>query len=272
MSMSRESFEFADLSKALSDVDEAVNQKPDLAKVKGRKLTAQQQDEVLDELAEVGDYRQPWERREGEGPVRYEHFKAYLELGPARSYAKAAKVRGVAAGTLEAAGALHDWVSRAQAYDRYMERLYQTERQLSIRKMAERHGEQIVQALDALTIPAKVLAKRFEEDPEAVLASLEDMETPELIDFSTKTSRVLPSLMAAERLSRGAPTEIIEGEVVHKHEHNISRAGVAEVIDVLARAGAFNDGRPVLGTEEVIDIDPGFEVHPEESSDIRAEP
>ena len=140
-----------------------------------------------------------WEKQPKESSKAYFSFCNYRDLGPERSVEKTARKQGKKIPkdggnrTLEAWCTKFNWVSRAAAYDDYIERRKREENEKMIIEMSERHAK---------------LAVAFQQRLAQRLSSLEPSEiTPgdmaRWLDIATKI----------ERLSRGEPTEIGKQEV-----------------------------------------------------------
>jgi hypothetical protein len=66
--------------------------------------------------------------------------------------------------------------------------------------------------------------------------------------------------MAAERLSRGMPTEIVGGVVEHQHIVSVERDQIGAVLEVLGQAGVLNVGTPGSESGNIVDAEV-VEVH-----------
>jgi len=106
--------------------------------------------------------------------------------------------------------------------------------------------------IDALTIAMS--------DNEEFIADLTNMDKKKLISLANLAARTIPSLMAAERLSRGMPTEIVTGVVEHQHVVSVERDQIGNVLEVLGQAGVLDVGNANSGTGDIIDAEV-VEVH-----------
>jgi hypothetical protein len=88
----------------------------------------------------------------------------------------------------------YDWVTRAQAYDDYIEKKKREEKEKAILDMAERHAKL------AMAFQQRVAQRLQEIDP----AELSPADMARWLDIATRL----------ERLSRGEPTEIGKQEVM----------------------------------------------------------
>jgi hypothetical protein len=258
-------------TKALAVTEAAIDQSVEI--IHDEDLPALTDDDRADiQAADMAEYTEPWNRMEHEGLTPFKYFCTFRDAGPARTSAMVSRIHDLSITTVAKYHKLYDWKSRALAFDQHEDRIYQTRRTLAIREMAERHGANIVDTIDGLMVPIRELQKRMEEDPQRVAEELDELATDKLVNLAARTTGLLPNLMGAERLARGMPTEITQVEFSGEVKHQISRDGIADVLEVLQAAGAF-DGRGALGrTSEIIDVDPAdIEVHSEESTDIRPE-
>jgi hypothetical protein len=208
------------------------------------------------ELAVVpADYVEPWSRLEEESDRQWELFRHFREMGPGRSITKVAEHFDLSLNYLHSSiTGRFDWMARARAWDRHVDRVYRLDLQEKVKEMAARHANQVVGSLEALILPFDAL-KRKMQDPNFT-EELTEMDFRRLFDLAIKAGRVIPSLMSAERLARGMPTEIVQTEGEVQHIHVLEDVGqLAGVLAVLDRAGAFDDTRRTLGTGEVIDAE-----------------
>ncbi len=138
-----------------------------------------------------------WERQKDESNKAYHIFCIYRDMGPNRSLEKTRQKIGKPAGYirwLHTWSSKYDWVTRAQAYDDYIERKKREEKEKAILEMAERHARL------AMAFQQRVAQRLQEIDP----AELSPADMARWLDIATKL----------ERLSRGEPTEI------EKQEHS----------------------------------------------------
>lgn len=249
---------------ALVDVEAAFNQSRETLSL----TDDSEPDPLILEVAE--NYSEPWNRLADEGNRSWELFKYYRDLGPGRTLAAVGEKFGIGAdGIWSNHTRKFDWYERALGYDRYEDRIYNAQRATAIKDMAVRHADGIMEYLDALSVPFLALKAKIEQDP-SVLEELSESSVKQLIDLSVKAGRIIPSMMAAERLARGMPSEIVEvkGEVTHTHE--LDRDQIGEVWATLHGAGAFAE-RGELGPGESPTEAEVVEVHSEDLADVRPE-
>jgi hypothetical protein len=240
--------------------------------------------EPIDDLAvdvpKKSDYQRPWERLPKEPPYAWAAFSHYRDAGAGRTFLGTAEwafennLGKAPTNTLDKYRNairrfrdLYRWNERCFAYDAEQERLYQMARSEAIRDMAARHEGQIEEAIDGLMVPVNALTAAMSED-EAFMADLTNMDKKKLISLANLAARTIPSLMAAERLSRGMPTEIVSGKVEHQHVQVVERDQIGAVLEILGQAGVLNVGRPDSGSGDIVDASV-VEVHsvPTESDD-----
>jgi len=213
------------------------------------------------DLLPSGEYLEPWTRQPDETDLAWSRFNWYRDQGPGRRRADFLQHFSLSVPTLDALMRKYNWTQRLVAFDQYEDRLYRLQREMAIREMAERHGTQTIEAIESLSVPFKAIAQRMQDDPDLV-SDLSKRDFKELMRMAASAGRILPSLMSAERLARGMPTEVVEqtGEVRHVHEY--SRDNIADILETLTRTGAFDAGSgpdedPTIVDAEVIGEDTG---------------
>ena len=254
--------EIEDMTEAAKKLDESLA--ADLEPIPAAELA----------VAEVDTgYQQPWDRLPAETDYPWQLFQHYRDSGVRRSFHKTAtwafenelgnhkkktltKYRQVVVVWRDK----HRWNDRVFSYDREQDRLYQMARSEAIREMAVRHEDQIEKAIDGLMVPIDALTVAM-RDNEEFMADLTNMDKKKLISLVNLAARTIPSLMAAERLSRGMPTEIVTGVVEHQHVVSVERDQIGNVLAVLGRAGVLDVGSPDSGSGDFIDAEV-VEVHP----------
>ncbi len=133
----------------------------------------------------------------------------------------------------------YDWVTRAQAYDDYIERKKREEKEKAILEMAERHAKL------AMAFQQRIAQRLQEIDP----AELSPADMARWLDIATRL----------ERLSRGEPTEIgkqeVQGQVTQRYEYDITHRieQYADVYRQLARRGVFRSSNEGDDTGEPLD-------------------
>lgn len=253
--------ELDDASEAVGRLDEAMNQ------------GLEPIDRNSVELAVVNaEYRQPWDIQPNENEFQYRMFLRYRDLGLGRTvvavyrYFKKhpeeihnPKVT-VSENYLYTLSTKNAWKERAYKWDQDQELQYQLARSEAIREMVDRHEDAISEAIDGLMTPIKALTHRIETDPEFI-ENLSQASAAKLVDMAGKASRTIPSLMNAERLARGMPTEIVGGVVEHQVVNTVDRDQIGEILEVLERARVLDVGDGSLGSGEIVDAEV-VDVHP----------
>ncbi len=219
------------------------------------------------------EYRQPWEQTEGENGFQYLLFSHYRDQGVGRTIAEVSRhfnshpedlggkdVKRVNPNYTHQLSKKFNWKSRVLAFDNEQERIYQLARSEAIRAMVDRHETRIVDAIDSLMAPINALNHAISSDPDFV-KNLSKTDARKLISMSNQAAKTIPSLMNAERLARGMPTEIVGGTIDHNHTVEIERDRIGEILGILADAGVLNDGLAGLGAGEVVDAEV-VDVHP----------
>lgn len=217
-----------------------------------------------------GSYIVPWHQQPEESQLLYSYFVHYRDSGPSRTVRATAEYfnKSYTYFTNNISGQ-YRWVARAAAYDRREEELYQVRKQQAIREMADRHAAQIVQSLRAAGVVFDVLAEGVESGE--LHDEIRAMSAKEKLSLANRTARVVPVLMAAERLARGMPTEIreVSGEIEHKVSY-VQPDQLGDIVDILAAAGEL----PRLGgSGEADSVDDAevIEVHSVDATDSEPE-
>ncbi|MGN5379061.1 hypothetical protein ACQ4WX_22075 [Streptomyces lasalocidi] len=107
----------------------------------------------------MADRAEVWERQPGESAAAWEAFACYRDLGLSRSVSKVADALNKARTLIERWSTAHQWVLRAEAWDREQDRLWRGERQQAAREVARRHARL------ASAAQAKIVAQLQQLDP-----------------------------------------------------------------------------------------------------------
>lgn len=215
------------------------------------------------------EYTAPWDRQpEDASEHAWMMFEHYRDQGPGRVIKQTMRWFNERGGTpsqpsisevgIYNMATRNNWTDRVAGYDNERERLYQLARSEKVREMVDRHATQVEDAITGLMAPIQALNRRIQEDPEFI-DTLSKTNPRDLIKLSNMASRTIPSLMAAERLARDMPTEIVGGTVVHKIEA-VERDHIGEILDVLEQAGVLYGSGYGLPVGEVVDAEV-VEVH-----------
>ncbi len=248
--------EIGDVAVAVKDLNDALEQ--DLETV--------DRDELNSSLvAQPDEYLSPWDRQPNETDYMWDLFTHFRESGLQRSLVKTTRYvvdKGLRnrtkttkkSFTVRDYSVKHKWQSRCLAYDKEQERLYQLARSEAIREMVERHEGVIEAAITGLMTPINALNRAMEDDAEFI-SNLSKTDAKKLIDLSNRAARTIPSLMAAERLARGMPTEIVGGVVEHQVVVSVERNQIGEVLAALGEAGVIDVGIPGGDAGEIVDAE-----------------
>lgn len=156
-----------------------------------------------------------WDRRQdlGEGVQAYRYFCVYRDMDrplphSKRSINKVAKATGKGPKYLEALSVRFQWVSRAKAYDDYLDEQMREQHDADILEMRKLHANLARSMI-------KKAAKRLLMVPEEELSVADIVK---MVDVGVKI----------ERLSRGEPTEstTVKGEIKQQHEGTITTVDV----------------------------------------------
>ncbi|WP_149183287.1 hypothetical protein [Streptomyces sp. TRM49041] len=107
----------------------------------------------------MAESAEAWERRPGESAAAWEAFACYRDLGLSRSISKVTDSLRKARTLVERWSVTHQWVIRAEAWDREQDRLWRAERQQAAREVARRHARL------ASAAQAKIVAQLQQLDP-----------------------------------------------------------------------------------------------------------
>lgn len=149
-----------------------------------------------------------WERQRGESALQYAYFKTYLDMGVTRTIAKVQQKTNKSLTYLNTLSSRNNWVSRADAYDRYIDEISRKENIEAIKK-ANKENIQLAQAIKyAVGKKAQALIKKIKEAG----------STEELDEILSEINwNVLPTLVNTaveiERRSYGVNNEILNVSV-----------------------------------------------------------
>lgn len=166
---------------------------------------------------------QPWEQQIGEKPERFRFFAAYRDMNP-RRYTALAKLVGLSVHTIKAYASEGQWASRAEAWDRELDRRIREMQTEEIVEMRRRHIDTSLKMQEAaeLEITAHLrkirdAIKKAQEGvrAQAQLAGWTEEQTQEALAEAYHeplfNMRDLISLLdhgtKLERLNRGEPTD-----------------------------------------------------------------
>jgi len=213
----------------------------------------------------VAEHTVPWERQPGETNAPWFAFERFRDLGRGRSLEELVNHPDTnqTLNTLYVYSGKNSWASRVSAFDDYIRRIEQEEYYRETRLMARKHAQQASDTAEALMAPVIALQKRLDQNPEAVMAELDDQTVGKLIAQVQASARVLQPIMNAERLAQGLPTEITEGR--EDHVISIDGASVDTISGILQSLEETNLLAHFLGEgatgevvdAEIVEVDPG---------------
>ena len=153
---------------------------------------------------------EPWGKMISESDREYELFSEYRALGITRSRKKVADKMKLSKIRIDRLAKDRNWEARVQAWDTYRERVYTAELILGVKEMAHDHARIASEGVRALSTVFESIVETMEDEAErdAFLNELKTYPVKTRLAIAQGSARVIPSLMNAERLSRGLPTEI----------------------------------------------------------------
>jgi len=207
------------------------------------------------------DEPEPWDRQADESAIQYHSFVTYRNLGAKRSYSATARNLGLTPAAITKRAHEYDWQSRAEAWDFYMDRIFQAELVERQRLLAKSQFEMAEKALFALNAPVDALLAKMEADPEGTMTEFGAKDIARLLKMAQDSIRLMPATFTAQRLALGQPTDITEKTETRNINYNDTQR-IGEVLDVLHEAGvldAFIDpgsSGPIIDAE-VVEVDDG---------------
>jgi hypothetical protein len=184
----------------------------------------------------LADDRNPWDRQPGESNRQYSRFRAFMELGRARTLKQAVEMlRGVGDDkvsyrTLMQYAYEYRWTERAEAHDRDQDRL-ERERMLTLRRgMYARHRK----------LAAGLTAKAVARLQSLQAADLTALDVTRFIVTATKLERTAlgePEQTVGVVGAGGGPVEIADFTNVPAEER---KARLEVIVQELARRAATN--------------------------------
>ena len=143
-----------------------------------------------------------WERQKSESSKAYAAFCAYRDMGAGRSLTNIVQIvhgaipegkRKAKRGRFEIWSSKYGWVARVEAYDDYLESKLRLDNELEIEKMARRHTEASMMAVDKAVERIKLIGEK----------NTEELTPKEALEYLKVAAEL-------ERKSRGAPDQIVE--------------------------------------------------------------
>lgn len=209
---------------------------------------------------------EPWGRRSDESDRHYLYFTTYRNLGLTRDYKTVANRYNVSKGYLMDLQKQFNWADRVLAWDLLREQVYTKEMLQGVRDMAAEHVRIAKEGLGAMAAAFAAITRRQRKDPAAFDAELDNIPIKSLITIAQRSAQVVPSLMAAERLARNMPTELVAVQVDQKV--TVSVDDLTKIVSGLASAlPPRSDNGSEYVDAEVVDDEPGATGGDEEGAD-----
>lgn len=206
----------------------------------------------------------PWERFTGESTPAWDAFRTYRDM-PDRSLSKVARELGKSKTLMDRWSRAHRWQYRTVAYDAEQDRLRLQEQNQAILDMARRHAQQAMAGINALMLPALAVVQKQRSDPE-LIANLSMARLDDLLNLLARTAGPMATLMQAERLARGEPTDITESRGanfnIEVREETLDTDRLGRILAILGDAGVLTAGADPTGTATAGDSEPAVPVHP----------
>ena len=204
--------------------------------------------------AEMGRRPEDWERQPGESEEAFSAFVVYRDQEPPRSIRRACEEDGRTETLFSRWSHTHKWVPRVAAWDREKDRVKREADLKGRAEMGQRHAKEAAELQDALMLPGRELARRYEEAKAKGEDIFEGIPTVDLIKEATKAARVYAQVGVFERLSRGLSTTNVGGHeggpIEFEHRERVEKMPRGEIesyllgIDEGARRVAEKHGLP----------------------------
>lgn len=184
-----------------------------------------------DPLALAAD-RDPWERQPRETARRYGQFRAYLEIGRARTLRKASENLALSGAYVRNVAAAHRWRERAEAYDVHADQLYDLAWAEARRQAATDDAE----TLDRLAATVRQAAEGLDVE------QLAPVDFARLLDVTMRHRRALfgPAPVAVVTVTGSAGTAAAEEFAALPPEQRAARLD-ALALEAMRRARALTD-------------------------------
>lgn len=211
---------------------------------------------VPDDDDAIFSEEEPWGRMEDESDRHYLYFSTYRNLGLVRDYKTISKRYNVSKAYLWDLAKKFNWPDRVLAWDLLREQVYTREMLQGVRDMAQKHVRIAEDGLDAMAATFSAISRRQKRDPAGFDLELDGIPIKSLITIAQRSAQVIPSLMAAERLARNMPTELVAVQVEQKV--TVSVADLTDIVSGLAKALPPRvDNESEYVDAEVVDDEPG---------------
>jgi hypothetical protein len=148
----------------------------------------------------------PTDRQPRETAVAFEAFRAYLELGPARSTAKVARALGKSKTLMDRWSSQWSWVERVRAFDSAAARTTDEAHLEVLARRSKRQAEIAQLHGEASLVVAREVLRRF-SDPEQAKVELAKLSPAELLQLEATIGRMHNRAVMTERLALGLTTD-----------------------------------------------------------------
>ncbi|MFB6643125.1 hypothetical protein ACFCYF_38545 [Streptomyces chartreusis] len=179
----------------------------------------------------MAERAESWERQPGESATAWEAFACYRDLGLSRSITKVAETLRKARTLIERWSVAHQWVLRAEAWDREQDRLWRGERQQAAREVARRHARL------ASAAQAKLVAQLQQLDP----ARLTPADVIRWLEVTVRIERQAYGIDLAETASGPAVPEVADVTGLTDEERRARMEQLRRELE--ARIGTLDGGR-----------------------------
>lgn len=217
-----------------------------------------------EERRQIEGVRQPWEKRDEESGQAFEAFKAFLDLGVARTVSAAYRQKTGKASAKMASGQWlqwakrFEWFQRAQEFDRYVAAIEAREEESAF---AERR-RQWVQRRGDLQDSAWSLAEELEKKAREILALpvVQKLETTTVEEGGKKvihTTIINPVRASLSEATRAVETadKLKRLAVGMATERIVTKSAAAEMAETLSDArAAFREARELYGETEPVEV------------------
>lgn len=178
----------------------------------------------------MAERAEQWERRPGESAAAWEAFACYRDLGLSRSVSKVAGTLHKARTLIERWSTAHQWVLRAEAWDREQDRLWRGERQQAAREVARRHARL------ASAAQAKLVAQLQQLDP----SRLSPADVIRWLEVTVRIERQAYGIDLAEAAGGPAAPDVADVTGLSDEERRARMEQMRRELE--ARIGTLNEG------------------------------
>jgi len=178
---------------------------------------------AIELVRSLGIFEQPME---GESGIAYHAFTHYRDMNAARSIAGALEEHksGCGKGKTRAPGGMAGWeewsskfawTKRAKAYDVSFDVVKLSAQRQEAVEMGVRHARKAAEAIEVLSQPALMVARKLQESPEVLEMFNDAMDDPKMflamLDLARNATVAMPAVAKMEAAARGI-TEDTEAE------------------------------------------------------------